>query len=106
MRAVMEAEIALGNDPTDVSADNLGYDIESHDPREGRLRFIEVKGRRAGATTVTMTRNEILKALNVPERYILAIVQVGRRPGCGTAVCMGAGGGGARILRGERELQA
>ena len=45
MKAVMQAEIALGNDPSDVSADDLGYDIESHDPREGRLRFIEVKGR-------------------------------------------------------------
>src|SRR5690606_39751583 len=49
MRAVMETEIALGNAPRDVSADNLGYDIESRDGQIGQLRFIEVKGRRAGA---------------------------------------------------------
>ena len=60
----------------DVSAENRGYDIESHDPREGRLRFIEVKGRRAGAETVTVTRNEILTALNSPERFVLALVEV------------------------------
>jgi superfamily II DNA or RNA helicase len=58
MRAVMEAEIALGNHPRDVSAQNLGYDIESRDEQTGRLRFIEVKGRRAGAETVTLTYNE------------------------------------------------
>ena len=76
MRAVMEAEIALGNDPRDVSAQNLGYDIESRDGRTGQLRFIEVKGRRAGADTVTITRNEILTALNAPDRFILALVEV------------------------------
>ena len=76
MRVTMQAEVALGNDPSDVSGDNLGYDIESYDPRAGITRFIEVKGRRAGAETVTVTRNEILTALNSPERYILAIVQV------------------------------
>jgi hypothetical protein len=76
MQAVMQAEIALGNSPMDVSNDNRGYDIESFDPRTGRLRFIEVKGRRAGADTVTITRNEILTAINAPEGYILAIVEV------------------------------
>jgi hypothetical protein len=40
------------------------------------LRFIEVKGRRAGAKTVTITRNEILTGVNSPEQYILAIVEV------------------------------
>ena len=76
MQAVMEAETALGNHPHDVSQQNLGYDIESLDPRTGRLRFIEVKGRRAGAETVTVTRNEILTAINAPKQYILAVVQV------------------------------
>jgi hypothetical protein len=76
MRAVMEAEATLGNHPDDVSGDNLGYDIESFDPRTGRLRFIEVKGRRAGADTVTVTRNEILTGINSPEQYILALVEV------------------------------
>ena len=61
----------------------MGYDIESVIPEEQRgrgpcLRFIEVKGRQKGSTTVTVTRNEILTALNKPEEYILAIVEVDR----------------------------
>jgi hypothetical protein len=76
MQAVMGAETALGNHPRDVSGDNIGYDIESLDPRTGRLRFIEVKGRRAGAQTVTITRNEILTGINSPEQFILALVEV------------------------------
>lgn len=76
MRAVMDAEIALGNDPHDVSARNVGYDIESRDRQTGRLRFIEVKGRRAGAETVTLTYNELYRALNSPEAFILALVEV------------------------------
>ncbi len=79
MRAVMETEIALGHDPRDVSLANLGYDIESRDGHSGQLRFIEVKGRRAGADTVTITRNEILKALNVPSQFILALVEIDRQ---------------------------
>jgi len=78
MQAVIQAEIALGNHPRDVSGENLGYDIESRDGMTGRLRFIEVKGRRAGADTVTITRNEILTGLNQPEQYILALVEVGK----------------------------
>ena len=76
MRAVLETEIVMGNDPRDVSAHNFGYDIESRDGRSGTMRFIEVKGRRAGGETTTITRNEILTALNAPERFILAIVEV------------------------------
>ncbi len=76
MEAVMETERRLGYEPRDVSADNCGYDIESKVPGNGRLRFIEVKGRIAGATTVTVTRNEILAALNKPDHFILAIVEV------------------------------
>ena len=57
MQAVMQAETELGNHPRDVSKDNLGYDIESLDPRTGRLRFIEVKGGRGRAVTVTRTRS-------------------------------------------------
>ncbi len=72
--AVMAIEQALGYEPRDVSAENLGYDIESRG-REG-LRFIEVKGRVEGAETVTVTKNEILTALNKPDSYILALVQV------------------------------
>jgi superfamily II DNA or RNA helicase len=76
MQAVMQAEAELGNHPRDVSGDKLGYDVESLDPRTGRLRFIEVKGRRTGADTVTITRNEILTGINSPEQFILALVEV------------------------------
>jgi len=71
---VMEIERGLGFEPVDREFDRLGYDIESRVPGTGRLRFIEVKGRVAGADTVTVTRNEILTSLNKPEDYILAIV--------------------------------
>jgi hypothetical protein len=71
---VMETERRLGYQPVDREFDHLGYDIESRDPRTGRLRFIEVKGRVTGADTITVTRNEILTSLNKPEDYILAIV--------------------------------
>ena len=76
MRAVMEQERLLGFQPVDVSAEKCGYDIESRIPGSGRLRFIEVKGRAAGADTVIITKNEILTALNKPEDYILALVEV------------------------------
>ncbi len=76
MDAVMAAERALGHNPRDVSAERLGYDIESRESDSGLLRFIEVKGRAEGADTVTVTRNEILIALNRPETFILAIVEV------------------------------
>ncbi len=51
----------------------LGYDIESSIPNTGRLRFIEVKGRVNGAKTVTVTKNEILTGLNMPDDFILAV---------------------------------
>ena len=76
MEAVAEAEVALGNTPRDVSGENRGYDIESRDAKTGGLRFIEVKGRADGQDTVTISRNEILTALNMPESFILAIVVV------------------------------
>jgi hypothetical protein len=76
MAAVMAAEREQGYEPTDVSAQNRGYDIESRDPVTGHLRFIEVKGRVAGAAIVTLTRNEILTALNKPEAWFLAIVSL------------------------------
>ncbi|MDR1921323.1 MAG: DUF3883 domain-containing protein [Candidatus Adiutrix sp.] len=82
MKAVMELEKSLGFQPRDVSAAKCGYDVESFMPAELRsettasLRFIEVKGRAAGAGSVTITKNEILTALNKPEEFILAVVEV------------------------------
>jgi len=76
MAAVMRKEEEMGFIPVDVSEDKCGYDIESSIPGSGRLRFIEVKGRIKGAKTVTITKNEILTALNKPEDYFLAVVEV------------------------------
>ena len=76
MDAVMARERDLGFEPDDVSSQNRGYDIESRDPKTGGLRFIEVKGRRADAEAITITRNEMLAALNAGESFILAAVLV------------------------------
>jgi hypothetical protein len=76
MKAVMEAERSLGNEPMDVSDQKVGYDILSFNPEQKSQRFIEVKGRIEGADTVMLTRNEIITSLNKPDDYILAIVQV------------------------------
>ena len=54
----------------------LPYASETKVQADGKLRFIEVKGRVAGAITVTVTRNEILTALNKPDDFILAVAQV------------------------------
>ncbi|NLO26754.1 MAG: DUF3883 domain-containing protein [Actinobacteria bacterium] len=71
---VMDIERDLGFEPVDREFERLGYDIESRVPGTGRLRFIEVKGRVAGADTITVTKNEVLYSLNKPDDYILAIV--------------------------------
>jgi SNF2 family DNA or RNA helicase len=76
IKAVMELETRLGFIPKDISGEKRSYDIESKIPGTGRLRFIEVKGRIKGAQTVTITKNEILTALNKPDDFILAIVDV------------------------------
>lgn len=81
MKAVMDIERELGFVPHDVSGAKIGYDVESDIPKELRkdttcLRFIEVKGRTKGATSVTVSKNEILTGLNKPDEFILAIVEV------------------------------
>jgi superfamily II DNA or RNA helicase len=76
MQAVMAAERALGHEPVDVSVQKVGYDIASHDPKSGHLRFIEVKGRIDGADSVMITRQEVITSLHEPEKFILAIVSV------------------------------
>ena len=72
---IMDVEQSLGFDPADREFEKLGYDIESRVPDTGKLRFIEVKGRASGASTITVTRNEILYSLNKPEDFILGIVE-------------------------------
>lgn len=81
--AVMAAELRLDWQPTDmnmVQRNHPGYDIRSIKPGGGEdvgdVRFIEVKGRGAGAYTVNVSRNEILTSLNEPQKFILALVSV------------------------------
>ncbi|MDQ6436335.1 helicase-related protein [Mesorhizobium sp. LHD-90] len=74
MNAVMAAERGLGNEPDDVSAQKLGYDIASRGA--SHMRFIEVKGRIDGADSVMVTRQEVITSLHEPEKFILAVVHV------------------------------
>jgi len=76
VEAVVEEEKKRGRTPRVMPHENPGYDIESKEPGNGRLRFIEVKGKAAGATTVTVSKTQILTALNKPDDFILAIVEI------------------------------
>jgi SNF2 family DNA or RNA helicase len=80
MAAVVAAERARGHEVLDVSAEKCGWDITSQPPvvdgRQPEPRHIEVKGRVAGADTITVTRNEILYAFNQARKFWLAIVFV------------------------------
>jgi hypothetical protein len=76
MNAVFAIERELNNAAQDRSKEKIGYDIESLSSETGDLRFIEVKGRRKDATTVTITKNEIIYGLNLPEQFILALAFV------------------------------
>ena len=76
MNIVMNIERNLGFVPVDVSSQNLGYDIKSTSPDGKISRLIEVKGRNIDAESVTVSRNEIIAALNNPDNFILAIVKL------------------------------
>jgi SNF2 family DNA or RNA helicase len=80
MEAVKKAEESRGCNVVDVSAIKCGWDLSSYPPSiNGTLpevRHIEVKGRAKGQTTITVTRNEILYALNQSDKFVLAIVIV------------------------------
>jgi hypothetical protein len=81
MDAVRAVEEARGCRVVDVSAQKCGWDITSYAPAvDGKIpdsRHIEVKGRIQGATTVTVTKNEIFESWNQGAKYHLAIVLVG-----------------------------
>ena len=77
----MDTEAAFGHAVTDVSAEKCGWDITARlaPNADGSLpddRHIEVKGRAKGQTTITVSRNEIMYALNQADKYLLAIVIV------------------------------
>jgi superfamily II DNA or RNA helicase len=80
MRAVTLAEEAMKHRVFDVSGEKCGWDLSSYPPAVNGVqpgaRHIEVKGRVTGATTITVTRNEILYAINQGDKFLLAIVFV------------------------------
>ena len=79
MKAVITAEEANGFITDDVSAQKCGWDVTSRSKpgiKPEVARHIEVKGRAKDASTVTVTRNEIMYALNQADKFILAIVTV------------------------------
>ena len=81
MAAVRQAEEARGCRVVDVSAAKCGWDLTSYPPvidgRQPEPRHIEVKGRVKGASTVTVTRNEMLYAFNQGDKFVLAVALVG-----------------------------
>lgn len=81
MAAVRRVEESYGCHVVDVSAQKCGWDLTAYPPivegKQPDARHIEVKGRVQGASTVTITRNEILFALNQADKFLLAIVLVG-----------------------------
>lgn len=79
MRAVLDAEQRAGRTTFDVSAQKCGWDITSlagSGNSTRPVRHIEVKGRTKGATTLTVTRNEVMYGLNQADKFVLAIVLV------------------------------
>lgn len=80
MKAVIDAELAMGNQVIDVSAEKCGWDVTSIpalvDGKIPTSRHIEVKGRVKGSNTITVTKNEIIYGLNQADKFILAIVLV------------------------------
>ncbi len=81
MNAVMDVERGFGYAVKDVSAEKCGWDVTARPPANpnGSLkpdRHIEVKGRARGQSIITVSRNEIIYALNQTDKFLLAIVIV------------------------------
>ncbi|WP_456445805.1 helicase-related protein [Oceanithermus sp.] len=74
VQAVLAQERALGNVPREMPHGNPGYDIESR-TSSGELRFIEVKGKGPGKDTFTLSRTQLLTALNKPQNWWLVVVE-------------------------------
>ena len=65
-------EEAQGYIVTDVSAENLGFDLRSKTP-DGKVRYIEVKAR-ADRAPIVLTSNEWFRAKQLKNDYFLYIV--------------------------------
>jgi hypothetical protein len=78
MDAVMTIERSLHHEPTDVSRENKGWDIQSRVERPDGTEdwlFIESKGVREDADTVTLSANEVLKAAGNQKTFVLAVTR-------------------------------
>lgn len=73
MEVALRYEQERGWKPKDVSQENRGFDILSHDPDEKQVRFIEVKGR-ATTGAVVLTPNEYKTASRLGKDYWLYVV--------------------------------
>lgn len=73
--AVLSAERALGRTPEEQHHNNPGFDVLSRAAGGAGIR-IEVKARIEGADTFTITRTEVLTALNAAPDHRLALVRV------------------------------
>jgi superfamily II DNA or RNA helicase len=73
--AVLATEARLGHAAEEMPHSHPGYDIRSVLP-SGETLFLEVKGRIEGADTFVVTQNELRFAANVPDAYVLALVEV------------------------------
>ncbi|GGK73319.1 helicase-related protein [Streptomyces flaveus] len=74
--AVMAAEQRLGRSPEEMPPNNKGFDLRSWTADGEGLLHLEVKGRITGAEDFVVTRNEVLHAKNLGDRYRLALVSV------------------------------
>lgn len=73
MQVTMEFEIANNWSPTDVSADNVGYDIRSINNVKIK-RYIEVKGRSGSDGSVMLSENEMNRLAQLGDSAWLYIV--------------------------------
>jgi hypothetical protein len=73
--AVLRVERQRGHAPVEMPHNHPGYDIRSTTPTSETL-FLEVKGRIEGADAFVVTQNELRFASNVPNAYVLALVEV------------------------------
>jgi hypothetical protein len=73
MLTAMDYEIKEGWRPTDVSANNEGYDIRSISPDELK-RYIEVKGRSTADGSVMLSENEMNRLAQLGDAAWLYIV--------------------------------
>lgn len=72
MKHALCYEEEQGHTVTDVSAENLGFDLRSKTP-DGKIRCIEVKAR-ANRAPIVLTSNEWFRAKQLKDDYLLYVV--------------------------------